>query len=500
MHRGIQIACLLLGILCASQCTPAQAQNVDAVLAEADRLYDQSKWDAAIVKFDEALRLKPELYASLYLRGTCWLNKGDLDRALADFNASLRIMPAYAYALNGRGVVYMRKENFQAAIREYTEAIRVDPKLSAAYLNRGSLNFDLRNFDEAINDFSRMIDLDATNVVAWRMRAQAHLRKNDWNSAVKDYRQSLRLSSNYSPVYQKTIIEAVAANPNNASLYDALAWLYATSPEASVRNGKGAVLQAKAACEMTEYKNWAFLATLSAAYAEAGDFENAVTWAYGALDLAPQAEKPMLLERAKLFEKRQPYRDVFGADPYSEDGFVPLFDGKSLTGWKANERPECWKVVEGAIVANGGSSHMFYVGDERPFVNFELRLDFKTGTNCNGGVYFHTKFQQGYPKNGFEAQIDSKAGEQMTGSLYDVVPIYENLVADNVWHKMKIIVTGKNIVIWLNQRAVVNYVEPEGKQPDKDFTHKIDQGTFALQAHHPGSVVSLKNIRVKRLD
>ena len=186
-----------------------------------------------------------------------------------------------------------------------------------------------------------------------------------------------------------------------------------------------------------------------------------------------------------------------------EEGFVQLFDGSTLTGWKINERPESWKIVDGAMVANGDRSHLFYVGDEKPFVNFELRVDVKTEKNSNGGIYFHTQFQpEGWPKYGFEAQVNNtyEKDPQKTGSLYAVKKVLEKHVPDDEWYTETVIVKGKNIKIKINDKVVVDYDEPEGLEAGKDFTRKIDKGTFALQAHDPGSRVHFKNIRVKRLD
>jgi len=193
---------------------------------------------------------------------------------------------------------------------------------------------------------------------------------------------------------------------------------------------------------------------------------------------------------------------ALGADS-KEEGFVQLFDGKSFDGWKINERPESWSIVDGAFVAKGDRSHLFYVADEKPFVNFELRVDVKTEPKSNGGIYFHTKFQpEGWPKYGFEAQVNNSytSDPQKTGSLYAVVPVKEKNVDDDVWYTETIIVKGKNVTIKINDKVVVNYDEPADKKAGEDFTRKIDQGTFALQAHDPGSRVHFKNIRVKRLD
>lgn len=187
----------------------------------------------------------------------------------------------------------------------------------------------------------------------------------------------------------------------------------------------------------------------------------------------------------------------------SEEGFKQLFDGKSFDGWKINERPESWSIVDGAFVAKGDRSHLFYVADDKPFVNFELRVDVKTEPNSNGGIYFHTKFQpEGWPKYGFEAQVNNsyEKDPQKTGSLYAVKKVLEKNVEDNVWYTETIIVKGKNVKIKINDKVVVDYDEPADLKAGEDFTRKIEQGTFALQAHDPGSRVHFKNIRVKRLD
>src|SRR3954464_10983820 len=82
-----------------------------------------------------------------------------------------------------------------------------------------------------------------------------------------------------------------------------------------------------------------------------------------------------------------------------EEGFTTIFDGKSLDGWKVGGDPDTFKLKNGEIVANGKVSHLYYVGDPKPFKNFELRVDVKTEPNSNGGIYFHTKYQEkGFPK------------------------------------------------------------------------------------------------------
>lgn len=187
----------------------------------------------------------------------------------------------------------------------------------------------------------------------------------------------------------------------------------------------------------------------------------------------------------------------------AEEGFKTIFDGKSLDGWKINESPESWTLKDGMVTAKGPRSHLFYVGDDKPFVNFELRVDVMTEKNSNGGIYFHTKYQpDNWPKYGFEAQVNNsyEKDPRKTGSLYAVKDVLEAPAKDGEWFTETIIVKGKHVIIKVNDKVVVDYTEPADAVAGKDFTRVLDSGTFALQAHDPGSTVHFKNIRVKRLD
>jgi len=187
----------------------------------------------------------------------------------------------------------------------------------------------------------------------------------------------------------------------------------------------------------------------------------------------------------------------------SEAGFKPLFDGKTFNGWKAaTEHPDTWKIENGAFVAHGPRDHLFYVGDEKPFKNFELKVDVMTEPGSNGGIYFHTKYQAtDWPKYGFECQVNvSHTDWKKTGSLYDVVNVASTPAKDNKWWTQHIIVKDNKVTVKIDGQIIFEYTEPPGTQPGTAFTRKLDEGTFALQAHDPKSVVRYKNIRVKRLD
>ncbi len=194
-------------------------------------------------------------------------------------------------------------------------------------------------------------------------------------------------------------------------------------------------------------------------------------------------------------------QSLFAAE--SEDGFVQIFDGKTFNGWKtAEEHPDTWKIVDGALVAHGERCHIFYVGDDKPFKNFDLKVDVMTAPHSNGGIYFHTKYQPSdWPRAGFECQVNNTHDDwKKTASLYDVVNIAQSPAQDNKWWTQEIIVRGKNVTVLIDGKKIFEYNEPPGAQPGSTFQRKLDEGTFALQGHDPGSIVRYKNIRVKRLD
>lgn len=192
---------------------------------------------------------------------------------------------------------------------------------------------------------------------------------------------------------------------------------------------------------------------------------------------------------------------AFAAD--SEEGFVPLTDGKTFNGWKtATEHTNTWSIKDGAFVAHGDRCHLFYVGDQKPFKNFELKVEVMTQPNSNGGIYFHTRYQDNdWPRGGFECQVNNTHGDwKKTGSIYDIANIAATpYTQDGKWWTQHIIVQGNKVTVMIDGKKLLEYTEPPGTQAGKPFERKLGEGTFALQAHDPNSIVMYKNIRVKRL-
>ena len=185
------------------------------------------------------------------------------------------------------------------------------------------------------------------------------------------------------------------------------------------------------------------------------------------------------------------------------DGWISIFNGVDLDGWKASEREGCFSVEDGAIKVNGKRSHLFYVGDVEggDFTNFEFMASVKTTSGSNSGIYFHTKYQEkGWPKNGYETQVNiSHKDPQKSGGLYVAAKVSNPPAKDNEWYTHHIIVKGKHVIVKINGQVVVDYVEADDVAFEGWPGRKLSSGTFALQAHDPKSLVYIKDIKVKPL-
>ena len=184
------------------------------------------------------------------------------------------------------------------------------------------------------------------------------------------------------------------------------------------------------------------------------------------------------------------------------DGWISLFNGESLGGWKASEKTDTFFVKDGKIVADGGRSHLYYVGSVKNanFKNFEFKADVMTTPGSNSGIYFHTKYQQDdWPNTGYESQINSTHTDTIKcGSLYGLVNVTEARSVDNKWYNHHVIVKDKRVIVKIDGVTVVDYTEPPAKQ-QRNPERGLSSGTFALQGHDPNSVIYYKNIMVKPL-
>ena len=178
------------------------------------------------------------------------------------------------------------------------------------------------------------------------------------------------------------------------------------------------------------------------------------------------------------------------------DGWLPLFDGQTLAGWRASESPATFRVENGAIVVRGPRAHLFYDGPvgNHEFEDFELKADVLTKPGANSGIYIRTEFQPAdWPSQGYEVQVNNSHSDwRRTGSLYGVRDVRE-AEPDDEWFTVRVTVRGRRVQVMVDDRQTVDYTEPA------DSATRLTGGTVALQGHDPGSEEHYRNILVRPL-
>ena len=186
------------------------------------------------------------------------------------------------------------------------------------------------------------------------------------------------------------------------------------------------------------------------------------------------------------------------------DEWVSLFDGKTTAGWQANEKPESFTVENGELKFKGGMAHLFCVKEGfSDLKNFEFKAEVKTLPNANSGVFFHTENRgPGGLKKGYEAQINTSfaTDPRKTGSLVDVKDLDKSPVNDNEWFEFHLVVKGKQIIVNINGKPVVDYTEEANPVRKKGREERVlSHGAIALQAHDAESITYFKKIQMKKL-
>ena len=204
------------------------------------------------------------------------------------------------------------------------------------------------------------------------------------------------------------------------------------------------------------------------------------------------------------------------------DGFKPLFNGKSLDGWRGYKKADTaetrWKVENGTVTITEkdgtdtrGQRDIITTGT---YDQFDLRWEWKVAQGGNSGLkYFVLEDQTSaigheYQMIDDERHADAKIGaHRQTAAFYDVLPAADRpLKPAGEWNSSQVIVKGKHVEHWLNGKRVLQYEldSPElnaaiAKSKFKDIARfgKPQKGHILIQDH--GNAVWYRNVRIKPL-
>lgn len=267
-----------------------------------DACYSKGDLERAMKEYNASIRLSPTWDAPHYGRGWALYEKNDLNGALADFDEAVRLNPKTEKNYNMRANIYRKKHDWDALIANWTEAIVNNPT-NTFYLNARGWDYQIYKKDlaKAIADFSKAIQLNPTNSSYYDVRADSYFLNGQYKEARNDFNQAIQL------------------NPREWHPYSDMAYFLATCSDASFRNGREALKMARKGCDLNQQpEDWDdCTSALAAAYAESGDFDEAIRYQKQSLNKvlnahgwgAPDETIKKMKERLAFFEQHKPYRE-----------------------------------------------------------------------------------------------------------------------------------------------------------------------------------------------
>ncbi len=283
----------------------------------------------AIPQFNQAIRLQPDFPEAHNSLGNALFQMKKVPEAVAEYEAAIRLNPDYADAQNNLANTLLLQGQLEAATEHYEQALRINPRYAEAHYNLGVV-FGLRGkLDRAVEQFRTAIAIKPDYADAQGNLANALLTRGKLDEAIQEYQRTLALVPNSAQAHfrygqalqqQKKFAAAIAAyqkalelDPQHEPACLALAWLLATCPDANLRDGQRAVKLAQRAAHLARDESPQVLDTLAVAYAETGQFQQAIETARQALNLnAAKNDTPLaeaIQSRLILYEAHVSYHE-----------------------------------------------------------------------------------------------------------------------------------------------------------------------------------------------
>jgi tetratricopeptide (TPR) repeat protein len=287
----------------------------------------QSDVNEAISEFQTALQITPDDIVVLNNLGNADFQEGNVDQAIRNYQQALKINPNDAKIHYNLGVVLTQKNDLDGAIAHFQKSLQNKPDDTAVMNNLGDVLFLKGDVNTAIGEFLNILQIKPNDANARYSLGVAFLQEGNLNGAISNLQETLRIKPNWAEAHynlgnsligkgntEEAMVhyeKAIEIKPDYSDAQNNLAWSLATTPQASLRDGKKAVELARQANQATRGQDLDILGTLAAAYAEAGRFNDAIQSAQKAIDLAKatgqQDQIAQLNEELKLYELKLPF-------------------------------------------------------------------------------------------------------------------------------------------------------------------------------------------------
>jgi len=293
-----------------------------------DGLLQKGRLDEAIAHFQKALELQPSMSGIPYSIGEAYLKKGQMDAAIRYFQRAIQLQPDYPVAFCNLGYALLQAGRRTEALAAYNKALELDPRYALAHNDLGNILLQLGRTDQAMDHFQQAAEILPDFAEARFNVAEVFLARGRLDDAISQYKKALEIRPDLDGAEYKLgnifaqqgreseavshYERALKIRPDQAPACNNLAWLLAASPDPSLRNGPRAIELAQRANQLARGGNPVFLGTLAAAYAEAGQFGEAVKTIERALPLAANdAALTRALEKQNaLYKSGTPFRET----------------------------------------------------------------------------------------------------------------------------------------------------------------------------------------------
>jgi protein O-mannosyl-transferase len=297
-----------------------------------DALLQKGQVTEAMAHFQTALTIEPDCLPAERNLASALIKVGRPDQAMAHYQRALEIQPADAEAHNNLANLLKQQGQLDAAVIHYQKALETQPDDAKIHHNLAGALLGQGLADEAIVQYQKALDLNPNLVDTRHDLGVVLAQKGRVGEAVVQFQKVLEIQPDNAEAHnnlanallqQGRMDEAVVhyqraleIHPDDATVQNNLghiAWLLATSPDATIRNGAQAVALAQQADQLSGGKNPVIIGELAAACAEAGRFSEAITNAQRALQLAGGSNDPSLAAslqgQLKFYQAHSPFRD-----------------------------------------------------------------------------------------------------------------------------------------------------------------------------------------------
>lgn len=293
------LALILFVIFSCSNRNHQYLDEPDKLLVQGANSVKKGNIKEGIKYFDKALKIDPKFHVAYYHRGMAYSKIKEYKKAISDFDMCINIDPNFHVAYLNLAHLWSDQGELEKGISYFSKVLEFDPNYSEAYAARASNKYLLGQIDSAVDDINTCIKLNPEDPVSYLYKAKFLEVKGDCKAVVENYEKAMRL------------------NPDEFSTTIDIVRIRAACPDSKNRDSKKllntALKSLDSASDVTHFEYRA----VAAAYAENGDFKNAIIYQNKAIQDIQNFDPPTV--QSKMYNDIQLKRYLQQLDSYKKN-------------------------------------------------------------------------------------------------------------------------------------------------------------------------------------